>query len=453
MATALSNLRPGHFNPNFFAYGQFPLYLGYVLLLLLQIPNNFANSVYILRFISAVTSCISLFYLLKIYNKLLPKQTLFLASLLFIFTPGLIQLAHFGTTESLLIMFFLALIFYSLQENFLLAGLLLGLTAAIKISGLMFAIFPFLLILVSTNRKFINLIKLILPVPLFYFLSSPYNFFDWPNFVSSMQYETAVATGKLAVFYTSQFQSTIPYLFQLKNIFPFAWGLPIFVLFFPALFYFLRINRSKKTLLILITSLFIFLYFGQIYVKWFRFMSPIFFLPSLLLPPFIQNFKSKFIQFFLTFFCILPGCLFMYRYFRSDTRVQASIWIENNLKGKILSEDRNVVSLPFNASSSQTIENLDLYDLDNNPSLVSNLSTALKNADYILIPSRRVFANQNNPSFPIANHYYTSLFSGYLGFKLLKEFSIYPPWLNDELNAEETFTVFDNPTIRVYGKI
>jgi len=50
MATSLSQLNSKNLNPHFFAYGQFPLYLGFYSLKILSLANNFTNSILILRF-------------------------------------------------------------------------------------------------------------------------------------------------------------------------------------------------------------------------------------------------------------------------------------------------------------------------------------------------------------------------------------------------------------------
>ena len=95
--------------------------------------------------------------------------------------------------------------------------------------------------------------------------------------------------------------------------------------------------------------------------------------------------------------------------------------------------------------------NFDFYNLDSNPALQSQLPDLVPIADYILIPSRRIFMNQNNHRFPYSQSYYQQLFSPQQ-FRLLKTFSPAANFiLNDEL-AEETWTVFDRPTVRLYKK-
>ena len=103
----------------------------------------------------------------------------------------------------------------------------------------------------------------------------------------------------------------------------------------------------------------------------------------------------------------------------------------------------------------------------------------LEKADYIFIPSRRIFANYSRlpDKYPLITKYYQLLFSGRLGFEEAAEFSSFPSLSFSYLTyntsttlsaglqpktynlsfpdeqSEETFTVFDHPVIRIYKKV
>lgn len=433
MATALSQLSFQNFNPHFFAYGQFPLYLGFFTLKIFGIANTFANSIYILRFYSAIFSLLSLFFLYQIYPSLL-------FVLLLIFTPGLIQLAHFGTTESLLILCFVINLYLSKLilkkatfKLFLLAAISTGIATATKISGAIFA-FPILLAAIFTRSWFIFPCGLLTIV--FSLLFSPYNFIASSDFLSSIKYETQVATGSLPVFYTTQFSHTIPYIFQIIKIFPYVNSWPVFVFALLSLPFLKYLQNKKYFLVVSISSLIYFIYFGQLYVKWTRFMSPLFFVLPFLATIFLKHFP-KFLP-----FAIIPGVLFMLNYFLPDTRISASQYLISQLpkNTNVLSESGNVVNLP----SSQFDFNVENYDFYNyNPATLAN---SLFVSDYILVPSRRVFKNYSL-------NYYQHLFDGTLGFQKIKEISPLNDFFLNPENAEETWSVFDRPTIRIYKKV
>lgn len=435
MASALSQLSLNNLNPHFFAYGQFPLYLGFFTLKLFGITNTFAASVYILRFYSALFSLLSLYFFYKIY-----PQTLFI--LLLIFTPGLIQLAHFGTTESLLIFLFSLNLYLAKLilkkatfKLFVFSSLVTGIALATKISGL-FVLLPVFLASVF-NRSF-RFFLLSSPLTLFFaFIFSPYNLLAFTPFLSALRYETAVASGSLPVFYTRQFVSSLPYIFQFQRIFPYVVGLPIFIFAFLSLPFlnFQKLKKSPYFWVISLPLLIYFLYFGALFVKWTRFMSPLFFVFPLLATPFLNRFR------FLIPLALLPGLFFFANYFLPDTRREASSYLLSQLPSQsfILSESGNVVDLPL-APHSFNFVNYDFYQYH-----PQSLSPLLARSDYLLVPSRRVFKNYPWP-------YYDHLFDGSLGFSLQKTFTPIPDFLLNAEAAEETWTVFDRPTLRLYQK-
>jgi len=471
MAISVSQLKPGNFNPHFFAYGQFPLYLAYFSLYPLIHQPDFSQAVLALRFWSAIFSVLSvaIFYLISkhLFSRKIFRRIFFL---FLVFNPGLIQLAHFGTTESLLIFVFAANLYLSFRlfqkldsRTLFLASLVGGIGLASKVTSLIFTFPVFFVLLISflkSKKKIIHLPLIIhysLCLLLFFILFSPYTILGNSDFRSSLSYETGVATGRLKVFYTNQFLHSLPYLFQLTKIFPYSSGLPVFIFgsigFILLLFTNYRLLFTKKILIILFSSFVYFLYIGQLYVKWTRFMSPLFFLPPLFAVFFLSQIKSKTIVIILTIICIVPGIYFLKIYCQPDIRLTASHWLVANLPPDtiVLSEAGNVVNLPVTDHRLQ-ITNLDFYHLDDDPSFLPRLIDRLSRSDYLLVPSRRIFKNQVGIDFPLSSLYYQNLFSGQLGFSEIKKFEIKNYFVLNPENAEETWSVFDHPTIRIFQK-
>ena len=119
-----------------------------------------------------------------------------------------------------------------------------------------------------------------------------------------------------------------------------------------------------------------------------------------------------------------------------------------------------MVDLPLNLENYQ-YESFDFYHLDEVGFLSEDLKYQINRADYIFIPSRRIVVNHPKTIYPKLNKYYDELFSGKLGFKKVVEFNSYPRIeifgkkiieFPDE-TAEETWTVFDHPVIRIYKRI
>jgi hypothetical protein len=151
---------------------------------------------------------------------------------------------------------------------------------------------------------------------------------------------------------------------------------------------------------------------------------------------------------------ISPGVYFFSKYFSPDSRVEASEWINSNIPAEsfVLSEGGNVVNIPL-SNHNLHINNFDFYQLDSNDSFFNKLTNELTSADYILIPSRRIFKNQNNKNYPISQKYYQNLFLENIGFKKVKTINNQKDLFLNSENAEETWSVFDSPTIRIYKKV
>lgn len=548
-------------NPHFFAYGQFPLYLAYFSyqivrfiltfwsppLITLSLNHStalvpFRMGVFWLRFWSATASTLTIpiVYLItkEVINRISNLEFGHLVAALVAFTPGLIQAAHFGTTESLLTFFFMVIIYLSIKflktervKWLLFSGIVSGLALGTKISAAFFVFAPIIAILLTAKKKAGSIFKKIVFFSLFsifYFLlalvffslSSPYNFLAFKDFLGTNIYETHVAQGKTSVFYTRQFEGTIPIVYQLTHLFPYALGWPIFVLglfgFLLICLSLLRYSLSRSKLLVLSFSFLVyFIPNAFLYCKWTRFMTPIIPMFSIFTGFFFsqvyralkslswetqnsisdpakqgvklktaawrsltllsrQNYSLKLktfnflviiFSFLVLAFSLMPGLLFFSIYLKPDTRVEASKWIHQNLPdgSYILSETANVVDIPVEIpkelepqKSSDLVRktykviSFNFYELDKSPSLQEELVDHLSAADYIFVPSQRIFPHVLRLSnrYPLTARYYQLLFANRLGFEKVAHFSR----LADE-SAEETFSVFDHPPIRIYQKV
>lgn len=562
MANAVTNMKFLDLNPHFFAYGQFPLFLAYFSgvffnlinsnLTIQQVNNStifsvsFPQAIFLLRFYSALSQILLLLVIYKIARVIFPKNFSHATSYLLlttIFLPGLIQSAHFGTTESLLTLFLFLTVYFSLKiadnsakcYDYLFLILTLGFSLGTKLTALLFfpiPIFSLLLKFLNLNnvtiQQFNNRFHLFLQrIPAFLklttliifiifssltisFFVSPYNLWEYKNTVSTLNYETSVANGQSQVFYTRQFINTKPFIFQFQKIFPYTLG-PVLTVLGIAGFLLMTIelvfrvyqrfvqHQSVKSFKINTFSILIFsflIYFipnSLLFSKWTRFMTPIFpFFPIFsayfivvilnLFTPLWWWFQNLFVIpasterrqsakagiyfyilhstfYILLFLLISPGLIFFFQvYCHEDIRLSASRFIYQNITSNshVLSETGNVIDIPVSLPNNLTIQqfnnpiSFDFYHLDENPALLDQLITELAKSDYIFVPSRRIFANymRLKEKFPLTARYYDLLFSGKLGFAKIIEFSR----LNDE-QAEETWSVFDHPVIRVYKKI
>jgi len=455
------------FNPHFFAYGQLPLYLGYLVMLVTKLSSTLS-----LRLISAVASVLTFAVILKIiqlFKKRLGRVEKLAVALVLIFSPYAIQFSHFGTTESLLMMFYSLIVYLSIKvldsnpclrrqvywNDIFLLSLFSGMAIATKISAIVFIGIPALVLLQgqslkgSVLKRTVPFLVLLLITFIFAIIFSPHNLFNWQDFLGSMKYESDVALGKIVVFYTRQFVGTLPVWFQLTKVFPYALG---FFLGGLGGLGFLGLGwRERKINLLRLAFLVYFLPNAFLFAKWTRFMAPVFPIITIFSILFILRLKNKIIFYGLVLMMIIPGISYLSVYLKPDTRLAASNWIYKNIPGNsyILSETANVVDIPVGGDKNYQVISFNFYDLDENLQLQEELKSYLEKADYIFIPSRRIFANHSKEKYPLLNKYYEDLFNGKLGFEKVAEFSA---GLNDE-QAEETWTVFDHPVIRIYKKI
>lgn len=457
------------------------------------------------------------------FDSVSANDKLIIPFLIFIFSPFFIQFARFGTTESLLMLFHSLIIYYSLQlfktikgKYIFLISLFSGLAIATKISSLIFIITPlfvvFLRILMTSkiifksSKKFIKFKEKFSDFLVYFFyvfifliltaliavLFSPHNLISFTDFLSSMRYESSVALGTAKVFYTRQFDFTVPILFQIIKIFPYTLGWPIFILAIMGIFVYL--NEDEKYMKIIIFS-FLVNFFSQafLYAKWTRFMTPVF--PILVLFAVLFFLRLRLNNLLKALFLVLlitPGVAYLSIYQYPDVRFTASNWIYKNIPENsfLLFETANVVDVPIPTDESKAQYknyngvSFNFYHIDSDQFLYQALEYYVKRADYIIVPSRRVFKNHYcdlknerkqsiisqqlnrkcfflKEKYPLLNNYYENLFSGRLGFEKVAEFNSFPRVIffgkkilefPDE-DAEETWTVFDHPVIRIYKRV
>ncbi|MBI5947769.1 MAG: glycosyltransferase family 39 protein [Chloroflexi bacterium] len=157
-------------------------------------------------------------------------------------------------------------------------------------------------------------------------------------------------------------------------------------------------------------------------------------------------------------------------YNEEHPRVAASQWIYDNVPpGSGITAEIWDDSLPYgfggrSAGLYRFVE-LELY-LPDTPQKIRELvygrpgtppKLGLNNADYVAISSNRVRDSipRLEREYPATARYYELLDSGELGFELVKTFTLHPTFLGisiDDTSADESFTVYDHPEVRIYRK-
>lgn len=479
---------PDRMHPNFFAYGTFISYLIYFsksLATSIGLIQQSYNPILIGRFFSAIfsTATIPLVFLL---TKRLTKRDVsaYVAASLTALSPGLVQQAHFATPESILIFWLLlsVLLIIKWVEKDLLRYLLLssvsfGLALSVKISGLVLLPALFLAIVINDRVSLNNLPKKVLrffvivaTASVVFFLVYPYSVLDWRGFRYSMEYETGVGWGDPVVFYTRQFINTTPFMFQFTKILPYVLDpLTLLAAISGVAYSIYKIIKSKsgQAGLSIVLSSFLLLFSTNsfLFAKWTRFLIPSVPFFAVFAGITVDNPRNKELTKIAGIALILSAFMWTWMFFGiyldQDVRLKADRWLNDNLPGDsmVLTESGNMIEVPISRPGQKY--SFDFYHLDEDQELQAELARKLEESDYFIIQSRRIYFNhlRLSESFPVTANFYNRLFSGNLGFVKIKEFSSYPEmdlikWrfeLDDE-SAEETWSVFDHPVIRIYEK-
>lgn len=500
-------------NPHFFAYGSFPLYLLFFAGQTLSVIDpNFAHYGYLHipgRFLSSISDLLTLFVLFLIGRKLFNEKIGLLAAFFYGISVLPIQLSHFYAVDTLLT-FLIVTILYQLilfyekptVKRGVAIGLLFGLSLATKVSALVLIIAigatlvaDFLLLFLKQPHKphhylphlpkFIKhligyaCIVSFTTIATFLFFE-PYALIDLQNFWQQTMQQSAMTRDAFIFPYTLQYVNKIPYLYEIKNIFFFGMGPLLAILAFIGLGYFtLLAIKKKKWAQERILLVFFVAYFatvGSFAIGFMRYMLPLYPLLCLFaavitfqilkhLPN--NSFRKIFFLLLVTGLFIWPVS-FIHIYRQNNSRVDATFWINQTIpfESTVLVEhwdDR----LPLRNSENYHIEDLELYNPET-PEKWQKIKDQLQRADYIIIASNRLYTPlpkltdcASLPAYrcyPQTTQYYQNLFSGKLGFKKIAEFSNYPKVpivkiLIDDENADESFTVYDHPKIMIFKKI
>lgn len=153
-------------------------------------------------------------------------------------------------------------------------------------------------------------------------------------------------------------------------------------------------------------------------------------------------------------------------YNRSNTRIAASRWMQQNIPaGSTLANEHWDDWLPIGGVDGissygdgglfKAVE-MRNYE-DDNPDKLNWMVDNLTQADYIILSSNRLYDSipRLPMRYPLTTRYYQLLFSGKLGYERVKEFTSYPSLLGIQIpdqSAEESFSVYDHPRVQIFKK-
>lgn len=511
-----SPLSPYNNNFGSYIYGTFPLFFVKYIADSLDM-GDYNQIHLVGRTVNGILDIGNLILIYLIGNNIYKKKLGLIAALFYAVAVMPIQQSHFFTTDTyetffVLATFLLLIIFLKVRSPMinisisLLIGISMGLALASKISAAVFG----LMIGVALAMKFLQQLKrfslarnifyvvdyallISITIYLVFRLASPYIFANvsWLDITLNTDFQKALDFQRLAikgeVMFPPQWNwvDTTPYLYPFSNILIWGLGIPLGItaliglaLFVYEMVYFLKYHYHLKQLLIPLTSPLLiafvwvvgdFMYRGGNFVKSFRYLLAL--LPFLMIFAsltfyYLKKFNLK-VYYIALLVVFIPTLLWAYAftsiYTRTTTRVEASDWIYENIpSNKSIANEHWDDSIPFKSDGPAPVEypkrvELQVYGPDDTTK-IPYLYEQLSQSDYIFITSDRARKNIGELpiDFPIMVNYYKALDEGTLGFNPIKVITSFPQIMGIEINdseAEETFWVYDHPTVRIYEKV
>lgn len=485
-------------NPKFFAYGSFPMYLlrwfGDTLAIFNVELGQYTLINLLGRFLSALFDIGTIVMVFLLSRKLFRTQVGLIAAFLYAISVLPIQLSHFYAVDTILTFFIMATLYMLILiyekptvKKSILAGLFFGLALATKVSAivLLFSIAAVFFINVLQHffkqhktknvllpqiskslKLFFSFGTIILGSTLATFIFfEPYALIDNKSFWEQTLYQSMMTKDAFVFPYTLQYVGKIPYIYELQNIFFFGLGPVLGLICFLGTFYVIATGSKKFDHFAKLFILFIFFitYFwvvGGFAIGFMRYMLPVYpllcifgavFLYKLyqILNKIIKN-KTLFLISQLSFLILLLiwPLSFMQIYLQNNTRTDATTWINDQIPvGKTLATEHWDDGLPLRGQEKYSIISLALYDPDT-PEKWSVIKDQLDRTDYIIVASNRLYTPLQKLTdceklpphrcYSLTDAYYKKLFSEELGFKKVAEFTSYPtvPILNIPINDQ-----------------
>ena len=507
-------------NPDFFAYGSLPIYLlkavyelGQWLAREFRMPL-YGNFFFIGRLLSALFGSLTLIVTYLFGSRFFSRRTGLFAIAFLGFTVLHIQLSHFLTVDVMLtFLIVLGLYLFGLLtegthpiRDYLLAGVVLGLAMATKISALpLYGVFLVAHILAlpqkehsprhlwnSTSAFWGLFIAALLLSVLVFALCSPYAILEHKEFYRQIKEQSDMVRGITQPPYVIQYEGTVKYWYPLQQLLFYSMGLPLGLLTIGGTFYVLfstgnRLLRSffrkrsnklrtdnrqsqNPTVLIFAWLVPVFLIVGGFEVKFLRYMLPLLPFFCLLGALFVDELLTRFPSWKLVTslavilvsgFSAFYSLAYLSIYRHEDPRVQASRWIYEHIDlgaGLLteLWEFAPLLHVGGHHPGEYHEQQLDLYTPDREQK-IKTIAQQLSESEVIVMATRRLYGSilRAPKRYPLTSKYYKLLFDGSLGFQPVEPFTNYPTLFgisfNDDL-ADESFSVYEHPKTILFRK-
>lgn len=494
-ATDVSRLNPHNIGFNFYVYGTYPVIFTKYVASIFGL-DNYNDLTLVGRFISAVFDTATVFLVYLIAKAVFKNKIIGLWSAFFYSISILpIQLAHFFAVDSYLNFFIVLSFYFLIKSRFLALGVVFGLAMAAKISAIIFLPVIFLQFLYKafTEKKWLKILVssflFLILCALTFRASQPYlfrNAFELNQKVLNNWKELETYL-KPDIWYppATMWMSTGPLLFPFKNLIFLGLGLPLALLVLVGMVYLSVKKRSWLLILIEIWIVGLFVWQGIQFAKPMRYFIHIYPFMAIIAGAMFWEIKYK-IKYLLLFLVLLWPLAFMSIYANLHSRVQASIWIYNNIPvGSIIACEHWDDCLPLNiqgypGNRAYKYHELPMFGAESDQKW-QQINERLSQSDYLVLSSNRIYGSTVDlpKRYPQNIEYFKNLFSGNSNYQKVAEFVSRPTLIIPKINycfrlpffnygvvsginclgrgleivddfTDESFTVYDHPKVIIF---
>ncbi len=468
---------PDRLVPDFHAYNGLSVYPPRLLAALLagDMPSA-PQAALAARLISAALSTLAILAAGGIGRLLAGPTGALGAAFLTALNPALIQWAHFGTSESALVL--CALVLWRIAAGFvagemrlwpaaLLSGLVLGLGLGTKTSAAVFAVIPLAALIVAQRggwgRAALATLTAMLIAGAILLATTPAILLKWEDYSGIMTFECGVVDGTQDVFWTWQFEDARDVIFELRQFV--ALTDPVTVLLLAAGAVAFAGNRRAVPVLafLLVYAAIVFAWHAKFIRYLAPMLAPLLVLAGCLMARIAAGWGGRFLRTAAVLSAAattVTGLSFAAMYQQADPRQQSWDWLAPRLfGGSVLLVEPTETGPPFPDPPPAGAFGVEVVPLTEpaGPDKLAAIAERLARGDWMLISSRRQYGVLPAlDRFPAMCGYYRALFSGRLGWEVAARFRRRSPVLNlwePADRAEETFSVFDHPRPMILRRV
>jgi 4-amino-4-deoxy-L-arabinose transferase-like glycosyltransferase/DNA-binding beta-propeller fold protein YncE len=489
---------PFQWNPRFFAYGSFPMYVIRVASSLASLARpvfrGFDEVILVGRAVSAFWGAGTVVLLALLGWRLYDRATGLFAGFLLAASVSHVQNSHFAVSDVPLTALVLATLFFLVRaveqggiRRFALAGACLGLAVATKFSAVPLLL-PALVALLffwrsgaSWRRVGLAALALSLAGAAAFFAGQPYAVLDFKAWSHDVLEQSQMVRHAGSVPYTNQYVGTPKYLYDLEQLVLWGMGpaLGLAALVGAGWAAFRAVSRKQAPQIVLLAWVVpYFLVTGYFEVKFPRYLLPIYPVLALWAAAWlVEKWRAargwRLAGGFVVGATLAWLAAFESIYSRPHSFVTASEWFyENAAAGsKVLEQDWDE-GFPFPLSGGRTADlyvgradcgtnaspcgpaQLSFYENDGEGKLL-HLSSSLASSEWLVLQTNRIYGaiGRVPGKYPITWKLFRQLFAGKLGYELQADFASRPALFGIQVPtelADESFSVYDHPKVLIF---